>query len=790
MPVTPTYPGVYVEEVPSGVRAITAVGTATGAFVGYTPTGRVNQAVRIANFGDYEREFGGLNRESDLSYAVQQFFLNGGADAYVVRVARGVATAGVNLLAILNPPDLTAVLRVEAKNPGAYGNLIRIDVDYATTNPHSTFNLRAMRYELQNGNLVVAETEQFRNLSADSFSAFFAPSVIAESRLIEATRPGAITGASFTQRGWSLSRNLSALAAGDVGASENMIVGVLDGRDRFELAINPGVVTNLASLLTQVENAIGAANLAAGAGNNPPARLTAERATAFGAPDANGNFLRLTSRRRDPSAQAEYQANEHSSVEILQAPAAVGLGLTRGGRERSGAAVARPFPSGTVGGDVSDVLGTTVGGDVQVRIVDNTTSPAADLMATQTVTVPANTAIRDLPVVLQELIRGLPNPAAQGTTVELQGPNIRAVPGGTNPNATITLADAGGGNVAATARLTAATGALVGPRQFSLGPGPSNTQVASFAQSGGTSGNDGTPPTAQEFRGSEANKTGMYALLDAEIFNLLVIPEISTKLTESGAGAVINEALMLCEKRRAFMILDPFRDKDRTTVAAWAAGFPSKNAAVFFPRILVADPLEDFRVRMMSASGAIAGVFARIDTSRGVWKAAAGIEATVRGITGLETVLTDDENGQLNPRGVNVLRTLPVYSTVIWGSRTLEGDDQKASEWKYSPIRRTALMIEESLFRGTKWVVFEPNDEPLWAQIRLNVGAFMQNLFRRGAFAGRTSREAYFVKCDKETTTPNDQQLGIVNIVVGFAPLKPAEFVILRIQQIPPALQT
>ena len=107
-----------------------------------------------------------------------------------------------------------------------------------------------------------------------------------------------------------------------------------------------------------------------------------------------------------------------------------------------------------------------------------------------------------------------------------------------------------------------------------------------------------------------------------------------------------------------------------------------------------------------------------------------------------------------------------------------------ASEWKYVPVRRIALFIEESLLRGTQWVVFEPNDEPLWAQIRLNVGAFMQNLFRQGAFQGSTPREAYLVKCDSETTTQNDINLGVVNILVGFAPLKPAEFVIIRLQQL------
>jgi phage tail sheath protein FI len=180
----------------------------------------------------------------------------------------------------------------------------------------------------------------------------------------------------------------------------------------------------------------------------------------------------------------------------------------------------------------------------------------------------------------------------------------------------------------------------------------------------------------------------------------------------------------------------------------------------------------------------VAGIYARTDAARGVWKAPAGTEARLTGVQKLDVPLTDPENGALNLLGINCLRTFPVYGPVVWGDRTLEGADALASEWKYVPVRRFALFLEESLYRGTKWVVFEPNDEPLWAQIRLNVGAFMQNLFRQGAFQGQTPREAYFVKCDKETTTQTDINLGIVNILVGFAPLKPAEFVIIKIQQI------
>jgi phage tail sheath protein FI len=202
-----------------------------------------------------------------------------------------------------------------------------------------------------------------------------------------------------------------------------------------------------------------------------------------------------------------------------------------------------------------------------------------------------------------------------------------------------------------------------------------------------------------------------------------------------------------------------------------------------------ANPLRDNRVEEFAPCGAIAGIYARTDAERGVWKAPAGLEAGVRGSDGAAFSLTDGDNRILNPRAINAIREMGVSGTVVWGARTLDGADVRASQWKYIPVRRTALYIEESLYRGTQWVVFEPNDEPLWSQIRLNLGAFMNGLFRQGAFQGKTPQEAFFVKCDKETTTQADRNLGIVNILVGFAPLKPAEFVVLTIQQIAGDLQ-
>jgi len=196
------------------------------------------------------------------------------------------------------------------------------------------------------------------------------------------------------------------------------------------------------------------------------------------------------------------------------------------------------------------------------------------------------------------------------------------------------------------------------------------------------------------------------------------------------------------------------------------------------------NPLQEGRLAEFAPCGVIAGIISRTDANRGVWKAPAGLDATLKGVVALSAKLTDGNNGVLNPLAVNCLRAFPVNGRVVWGSRTLVGADQLASEWKYLPVRRTALFIEESLYRGTQWVVFEPNDAPLWAQIRLNIGAFMQNMFRQGAFQGISPKEAYFVKCDAESTTQADIDNGTVNILVGFAPLKPAEFVVIKLQQI------
>ena len=300
-----------------------------------------------------------------------------------------------------------------------------------------------------------------------------------------------------------------------------------------------------------------------------------------------------------------------------------------------------------------------------------------------------------------------------------------------------------------------------------------------------SAGNDGEDLDAADHKGSAGSKTGLYALEKADIFNLLCIPDSLALDAAQGGIDVTGAAAAYCEKRRAMMLLDAPESWDTVTAAKTGISSAplSTNAAIYFPRLMQPDPLRDGQLFSRPPSGAIAGVIARTDGARGLWKAPAGLDAYLNGVPKLSLPLTDSEIGRLNPLGINCMRNAPAAGRVVWGARTRKGADQLSSEWKYIPVRRLALNIEESLYRGTQWVVFEPNDEPLWAQIRLNVGAFMNGLFRKGAFQGSSPSDAYFVKCDKETTTQADINLGIVNIVVGFAPLKPAEFVIIKLQQ-------
>ncbi|GAA1924145.1 hypothetical protein GCM10009716_35630 [Streptomyces sodiiphilus] len=419
-----------------------------------------------------------------------------------------------------------------------------------------------------------------------------------------------------------------------------------------------------------------------------------------------------------------------------------------------------PDPSGTVSKPFADPLPdlgvtVTVGIGEQERQL-TLHDPGRDGEPPATVT--------GLALLLERKLRSLPDApgrrAFAGATVTPFGRRLQVVAGSTDPRDVVRF---------------------VGESANDLGL-EASVQPPAFPLEGGE---DGEPPRWTDLIGSEAEKTGIQALRDVADVNLLCLPGLSASPAQEMVS-VLSAADALCGDKRMFHIVDaPDSWGSLEAARAGLADFEpvrSGHAALYFPHLEMTDPLTG-RLRRFPPSGAVAGLMARTDSTRGVWKAPAGTDARLAGVRALTVPMTDPENGLLNPLGVNCLRSFPVIGPVVWGARTLEGADALGSAWKYVPVRRLALFLEESLFRGLKWVVFEPNDERLWSQIRLNAGAFLHTQFQRGAFQGSSPRESYFVKCDKDTTTQADIDRGIVNVVVGFAPVKPAEFVIVKIEQ-------
>jgi hypothetical protein len=623
MPVAPTYPGVYIQEIPSGVRTITGVATSITAFVGRALKGPDNEPITINSYADYERTFGGLWQESAMSYAVSDFYMNGGSQAVIVRLFKAETE---------DADDREAEAKAEAN---------------------------ALLKKILNA--ISKKTEKVAAYNA-------AKGIIDKTSTSASSTPGEIAaGAEFLK-----------------AISEGQTITVLV--DNLNAALT-GAETNAAAAIPAATSTSGDttehSNSQIGAGG-----LTFTAATK----GSWGNNLRIRIEYADDATREK---------------AAKKLGLEKG--------------------------------DLFNLIVHDTKSGAIETFL--------NLTDKDH---AKRVDRVLEN---NSTLIRLKTPvTTWKVP-------------------VANRDMDDEESPWEGVNSYDV----SETEKAS----------DGKVLTNTEFVGSgtSAKKKGLFSLEKADIFNLLCIPphEVDGNIDTT----LISKALVYCEKRRAIFIVDPPSDWNTKKKAKDYISTieKSKNGAIYFPRLRKPNPLRDNQMENFAPCGAIAGVIARTDSTRGVWKAPAGLEASLKGVPALSVPLTDMENGELNPLGINCMRAKPAAGRIVWGSRTLEGDDRLGSEWKYLPVRRVALYIEESLYRGTQWAVFEGNDEPLWSQIRLNLGSFMHNLYRQGAFQGKMPADAYFVKCDGESTTQADINLGIVNVIVGFAPLKPAEFVIISIQQ-------
>ena len=328
--------------------------------------------------------------------------------------------------------------------------------------------------------------------------------------------------------------------------------------------------------------------------------------------------------------------------------------------------------------------------------------------------------------------------------------------------------------------LVLADSRLVAPRAIPA-TRPAPTATTSFS-----GGSDGDPLAEHDYVGDEAARTGVWSLLDVDLVNLVCLAP--PNLGADVPPAAWQAASRLCVRRRAFLVVDtPVAATTTDDVSAFASatlgitGSDARNAALYFPRLRESDPAPGGAISEIPCSGAVAGVIARNDTDRGVWKAPSGTSAAIHGALGLATPVSDDALGTLNRLGINCLRTTSDGSTLVWGARTLRGADALADEYRYVSVRRLALFLEESLTRGLTWVAFEPNGAPHWAAIRQSVDNFLGGLAHDGAFAGRTRRESYLVQCDATTMTQTDIDAGVARVVIGVAPLRPAEFVLIRV---------
>jgi phage tail sheath protein FI len=685
-----SYPGVYIVELPSGVRTITGVPTSIAAFIGYTPRGRENQATLLFSWADFERNFGGLAIDSDLSYAVQSFFANGGGQAYVIRVPKGSAEAAT--LAISDSADANATaVSLTASSTGTWGNNLVADINYdpAPADPLAqTFNLTLT-------DLATGTSEAFAGLSADK------------------TRPNYYkTRLNDPDSGSAL------VVAGDAE-------GKADG----------------------------------GKGRRRPRRTRQGDGKADGGDSKAYKPVRNGTVSNDIDSAAILKWDEKKKYTLVLS--------------------------------ADDDTKTKI--DIDVVEVGEKNPPDTLVGLAHQIEQRGNAKLRTIPSSLAIGCVVVNGTAAKQQALKIVGTFDRA----THPGLVDTVVTVEPKNepiISKDLKWTASVSRFYFGSKHQAGKG-------GLAKAG-AAGQDGTKlPGNESLIGDQAKFTGLYAL-DKVSFNLLSIPEATRASTgdpnvlDTGLdpNLIFSAAMTYCVNRRAFLLIDP--PPEVSTVEKATVWRTTKltvtglNGATYFPRLRIPDPLDNFRLRTVAPSGVVAGLYARTDANRGVWKAPAGIDASLTGVAAPVYVLSDGEQGVLNPIGLNCFRALPVYGNVSFGARTLVGGDAQASDWKYVPVRRTALFIEESLYRGTQWIIFEANDESLWAQIRLNVGAFMHSLFVQGAFRGKSPHEAYLVKCDSETTTQNDINNGIVNVLVGFAPMRPAEFVILQIKQLAGQIQT
>ncbi len=835
-----TAPGVYIEELPSGVHTIAGVATSRTAFVGRARCGPVNEPTLVFSFDEFERRFGGLWVKSPMSQAVRHFFLNGGSEVLIVRAINGgVAGERAEKASLALPATLGSMTLRATAAARALSGFKRLSLTTQALDD-DTFKLTvAALARASNADVVLrsyeVDVDVTGNIAQTLAGADPAPLVelVGDSTLSGAPDDGVtfstLAGAAHraTLRGYALTLQATDAARALVDFDHLALTVLASGENTFTLSVEakdaedetlvddddaPFAYTVDLDLTGDVAALLAAAQTT----QDDPVTLVALADAAPSVLPEDGSYATAGAeqRVRMPAVGATWQVEATAAAVALPGFDHLALSVQLAGattfvlrveaQDRDGLALsaqgsvyAYGVPLSLAGGMAEALAQAATPHAPPLRLVGLLGDPPALLPAAETVeTEPdggnhdallALTADLELEArdegawgnALRASLRGAGTAAGFHLTLQEQGADGRIEAEEVFYNLTL-----GAGDVRSIARVLESESELArlaGEPPASI---PDDTELP-LAFTGGDDGSD--PRITQDIQGSELDKTGLYALLKADLFNLLCIPLASWSTASPGEQALWQNAAVFCEKRRAVLIVDP--PQEWSSFAAAVSGAStfkprSRNAALYFPRILMPDPLREGRLVDFAPGGAVAGVIARTDAQRGVWKAPAGTEASLLGVGDLHVALTDAQQGVLNQLGIDCLRRFPVFGTVVWGGRTLDGADLLASEWKYLPVRRLALYLEETLYRGSRWAVFEPNDEGLWAQLRLNIGSFMHRLFQQGAFQGSSARQAYFVRCDGDTTTQADIDRGIVNVIVGFAPLKPAEFVIIKIQQL------
>ncbi len=794
MPVQVSYPGVYVQEVPSGVRTITGVSTSVAMFIGMAVKGEIGKPKRVLSFTDYERSFGSDTASGELTDQVRQFFLNGGAQAFVMRVADDARAASAHLRDELAGDD---VLTLSARSAGVIGGTVRVQVDYDTSSPESTFNMTVFREEEDaSGTLQRVETERFEELTMRPGVAGHVVDVLeSQSALVKAeieSPPSPVQG--FSVAGVLMgTAGTGVVELNDIIDDVDPLASVPSGSFRISVDGGPFVNATITkpadSSGPSIDSAIQQPVRNALAATGKSVSVAVVNVGAF-------NVLQFTS---DSSTMDGSVRIAPAITKDIAVPMQMGVG--QGGLEVDGYATQRPAPNGLFAGlgplaelpggltalqdfvaadpaDVDDVQVTDIQGTHPAVGLPAWPAPAAGTMAQGSA---SGNSLRNVKENLDYLVSQINNASDTPWTAARHGFRVVLTPefGAADADVTAAVATNTGGGGTDLGVPGQIFGQATNVHRYRLAatlPGSYQTSVED--------GSNGNPPILD-------NYTDAFEVIDREVdlFNLMVLPR-ATGQTDTARAGFWQAASVFCRNRRAFLLVDPPRDDwsdarevahPTTGVATLRIGLVRDHSAIYWPRLRITAP--EGGERTVDPGGSIAGLMSRIDSNRGVWKAPAGIEADILGVRGVEHGLSDAENGLINPEAVNAIRVFP-NGVVSWGARTMDGFDNSGNnDYKYVPVRRLALFLEESLYRGLGFAVFEPNDEPLWAQIRLAAGAFMNNLFRQGAFQGQKASDAYFVKVDSETTTQNDINLGIVNVVVGFAPLKPAEFVIITLQQ-------